>query len=110
LYAPGGCWHLHVKFSLTFSSAFLILKDLRRNRLAAGLTRAAARSNPWCCEEKGPNGTPTPPPVLQLFRLRASVNSRSQNIFNGFLRVPVNEKNSGIKFYLMGNGLTIKIL
>ena len=41
---------------------------------------------------KIPNGTPTPPPAPQLFRLRASVNLRSQNIFNGFLRVPVNEK------------------
>ena len=46
LYAPGGCWHLHVKLSLTLSSVFLILKDLQRNRLAGGLTRAAARSNP----------------------------------------------------------------
>ena len=46
LYAPGECWPLHVKLSLTVSSPFLILKDLRRNRLAGGLTRAAARSNP----------------------------------------------------------------
>ena len=46
LYAPGECWPLHVKLSLTLSSAFLILKDLQRNRLAGELTRAAARSNP----------------------------------------------------------------
>ena len=46
LYAPGEWWPLFVNLSLTLSSAFLILKDLRRNRLAGGLTRAAARSNP----------------------------------------------------------------
>ena len=47
---------------------------------------------------KIPNGTPSPPPVLHLFRPRASVNSRSQNIFNGFLRVPVNEKIPALNF------------
>jgi hypothetical protein len=31
-------------------------------------------------------------PAPQLFRPRTSVNFRSRNIFNGFLRVPVNEK------------------
>jgi hypothetical protein len=31
-------------------------------------------------------------PARPLFPLRASVNSRSLNIFNGFERVPVNEK------------------
>jgi hypothetical protein len=38
------------------------------------------------------NGTPSPPPAPQLFRLRASVNLQRRNIFNGLLLVPVNEK------------------
>ena len=36
LYAPGECWPLHVKLSLTVSSPFLLLKDLRRIALPAG--------------------------------------------------------------------------
>jgi hypothetical protein len=34
----------------------------------------------------------SPPPAPQVFRLSASVNFQSRNIFNGLLRVPVNEK------------------
>ena len=46
LYASGVCRHLLVNLSLTISSAFLLLKDLQRNRLAGRLTRAPVRSNP----------------------------------------------------------------
>ena len=46
LYASCEWRHLFVNLSLTLSSAFLLLKDLQRNRLAGRLTRAPARSNP----------------------------------------------------------------
>jgi hypothetical protein len=39
-----------------------------------------------------PNGTPSPPPAPQLFRLRAALTRWSKNIFNGLLLVPVKEK------------------
>ena len=52
LYASGECRHLFVNLSLTLASLFLILKDLQRNLLAGGLTRASARSNPYIYEEK----------------------------------------------------------
>jgi hypothetical protein len=47
---------------------------------------------PLIIEGKKPNGTQSPPPTPQLFRLCASVNSRCRNTLNGLLRVPVNEK------------------
>ena len=46
LYASCVWRHLCVNLSLTVSSAFLLLKDPRRNRLAGRLTRAPVRSNP----------------------------------------------------------------
>jgi hypothetical protein len=51
LYASGEWRHLFVNLSMTLASLFLLLKDLRRIRLAGGLTGASARSNPWYCEE-----------------------------------------------------------
>jgi len=56
LYANCEWRHLVVNLSLTLSLAFLLLKDLQRNRLAGGLTvlePAPAYDN---CEEKGRMG------------------------------------------------------
>jgi hypothetical protein len=79
----------------TCLSAFLLLKDLRRNRLIGRLTPHKPAPTPDKYEEKcrrDPIAAPAPQPL----RLRASLNFRSRNIFNGFLRVPVNEKNPAL--------------
>jgi hypothetical protein len=82
---------IFVNLSLTLSSAFLLLKDCQRNRLAGRLTQLKPTPT---FDKYGKNAErdAVAAPVLQLIRLRAGVNSRGRNIFNGLLRVPVNEK------------------
>ena len=70
---PGDCRRLLVNLSLTLSSAFLILKDLRRKRLSGRLMllKAAQLLDKY---DKNTNGTPSGQPSPQPFRLSASVN------------------------------------
>ena len=90
LYATREYRHPCVKSHLTLSSSFLILRDLRRNRLADRLTSARAAPT---LDKYGINAERDAIAALapQPFRLCAVVNSCVQNIFNGLLRVPVNE-------------------
>ncbi len=74
-----------VSTSLTFSSAFVLLEDLQRILLDGRLTKAPALYN---CG-KIPDGTHRRRLRRGCSGLRASVNSRSRNIFNGLLRVPL---------------------
>jgi len=64
---------LFVNLCLTFSLAFPLLKDFRRNRLSGRLTpiKAAPTLDKY---EKKPNGTLSAQPAPQPFRLSASVN------------------------------------
>jgi hypothetical protein len=95
LYAFGEWWRLFVNLALTVSSAFLLLKDLRRNRLVGRLTQLQPAPTPDKYEEKYLRDA-IGAPALQPLRLSASLNSRSQNIFNGLLRVPVKKKNPAL--------------
>jgi hypothetical protein len=81
--------------SSSFAPAFLLLKDLQRNRLADRLTRRIMRSGPYisgvyCGKNAGENAIAAASAAVVPAACR--INSRSQNIFNGLLRVPVNEK------------------
>jgi hypothetical protein len=80
-----------VNFPLTFSLSFLLLMDLRRNRLDGGLTRLQPAPIP---DKFGQNAVWDASPRLRrsCSGCAPSVNFGSQNIFNGLLRVPVNEK------------------
>jgi hypothetical protein len=75
--------------------AFLLLKDLQRNRFTGRLTRKIMRSSPYIsgvyCGKKrrGERYRRLSGAVVPAAR---RINSRSRNIFNGLLRVPVNEK------------------
>ena len=69
---------MFVNLSLTLASAFLLLKDPQRNRLAEQVNESFSPLQPLkiaILRGKIPNGTPSPPPAPQLFRLCASVNS-----------------------------------
>ena len=73
LYTSGDCRRLLVNLSLTLSSAFPLLKDLRRKRLSGGLMPLKPAPTPDKYEEKT-NGTPSGQPAPRLFRLSAGVN------------------------------------
>jgi hypothetical protein len=91
LYATGEFRHRLVKLSLTLSPVFLILKDFHRNRLADKLTRLQPAPT---LDKSGKNTERDAVAAACAARCsaRALVNSRAGNIFNGFERVPVNEK------------------
>jgi hypothetical protein len=70
LYAFGEWRRLFVNLSLTVSSAFLLLKDLRRNRLIGRLTQLQPAPTPDKYEEKRLRDA-IAAPAPQLIRLRA---------------------------------------
>jgi hypothetical protein len=75
LYASREWPHLFVSLPLTLSSAFLLLKDRQRNRLAGRLTRVQptpALDN----ARKNTERDAIAAACAALFRLRASVNSK----------------------------------
>jgi hypothetical protein len=86
LYASCEWWHL----ALTFSSAFLLLKYLQRNRLAGRLTQLKPAQ---AIDYKRKNTERDAIAAACAAAVSAAyvVNSRSRNIFNGLLLVPVNE-------------------
>jgi hypothetical protein len=59
LYASGEGRHVFVNLSLTLSSAFLLLKDLRRKRLSGRLTPLQPAPTLDKYEEKNPFATPS---------------------------------------------------
>ena len=88
LYASSNYRHPLANLFLSLAPAFLHLNDHRRMRFSSRLTQLQT----LIFVGKIPNGTQSTPPVPQLFWLRECVNSRSRNIFNGLLLVPVNGK------------------
>jgi len=76
LYASSDWRHLFVNLSLTLTPAFLHLKDLRRKRLAGGLTRLQPAP---ILDKSGKNTEQgaSPSPAPQLFRAALGINFRA---------------------------------
>jgi hypothetical protein len=65
---------------------------LSANSPCLQVNESSSPLQPLLIRGKLPNETPSPPPAPQLLLLRAALTRWSKNIFNGLLRVPVNEK------------------
>ena len=101
LYASGEWRHRFVNFSLTFSSAFLLMKTSAKSPCRR-VNEGSSPLQPLIIARKISDGTPSPPPAPRLFQAACVVNSRVRNIFKRTFARPSKGENSGIKFYLMG--------
>jgi hypothetical protein len=88
-------WRMLASACQLFPDAFALISHPERSSAKAPFRQvngSASSLQPLINMEKRPNGTPSAQPAPQPLRPFPRVNFQDRNIFNGFFRVPVNEK------------------